>query len=76
MRRVAGLSMRQLARRMGVSAVTVSEWEAGATVPTRAHVYRLLDTVMVEMREAGAIRSTARRLRAMLDVEETATDAT
>jgi DNA-binding transcriptional regulator YiaG len=63
MRRVAGLSMRELARRLGVSVVAVSRWEAGADVPTRANVGRILDELMAAQREAGEIRATVRRIR-------------
>jgi transcriptional regulator with XRE-family HTH domain len=63
MGRVGGLSMRALARRMGVATETLSDWESGANVPTRASVYALLDELMAAQREADAIRSRARRLR-------------
>jgi transcriptional regulator with XRE-family HTH domain len=63
MRRLCALSMRQLARRLDVNVDTVSEWERGSKVPTRAHTYKLLDCFMVEMRTAGTIHSKARRLR-------------
>jgi DNA-binding transcriptional regulator YiaG len=44
MRRVACLSMRELARRLGANLSTVSEWESGAKVPTRQHAQQLLTT--------------------------------
>jgi DNA-binding transcriptional regulator YiaG len=63
MRRVAGLSMREFARRVGVSVETVSRWEASADVPTRANVGRLLDELMAAQRMHGEIRATVQRGR-------------
>jgi transcriptional regulator with XRE-family HTH domain len=74
MRRLAGLSVRPPARRLGVNVATLSEWESGETVPTRQHVYELLDELMAAQREADAIRSQARRLRQRAMVEEGTSD--
>jgi DNA-binding transcriptional regulator YiaG len=77
LRRLCALSMRELARRLDVNVATVSEWEAGSKMPTRQHVYELLDVFMAAMQDAGALRSRARRLRqrAMVDVGEGARGA-
>jgi DNA-binding transcriptional regulator YiaG len=61
MRRLCALTMRGLARRLGVSVETVSRWESGAELPSRANTYKLLSCFM--QAEAGAIRARARRLR-------------
>jgi DNA-binding transcriptional regulator YiaG len=63
MRRLCGLSMQQLARRVGVGVMAVSAWESGANVPTRQNVQRLLDVFMQASSEAGEIRATVRRIR-------------
>jgi DNA-binding transcriptional regulator YiaG len=63
MRRTAGLSMSELARRVGVSVVTVRQWELGEAVPTRANVHKLLEVLMAAMADASEIRATARRLQ-------------
>jgi DNA-binding transcriptional regulator YiaG len=78
MRRLCALTMRGLARRLGVSVETVSRWERGDELPTRANTYKLLDCFMQAQAEAGALRARARRLRQrdMVDVGEAITDAT
>jgi predicted transcriptional regulator len=53
---------RALARRLDVSVVVVSDWESGATAPSRQHVHHVLDELMAAQHEAAEIRSTARHL--------------
>ena len=43
LRKAAGLSLRRVARELGVSATTVSCWESGKHTPSSAHIEQYLE---------------------------------
>jgi len=64
LRAEAGISQRELARRCGLSAISVSRWEREEQPISRHAVQRLLDELKRAIAEARTLRSTAEELLA------------